>query len=129
MTMSTQYAQKLKTFKEYPNAKIMNNHMGSLITSNEDIMKIILTKLKEENRYFFDSFTTKESISIKVGEKNWHQSREKRYLPDNKDTEKEVIESLEKAKQTARIKRNCKSNRDIFGQKIPLKYSNKNQKT
>ncbi|AYE36616.1 hypothetical protein DB313_04035 [Borrelia turcica IST7] len=93
-----------KTFKEYPNARIMNNHMGSLITSNEDIMKAILTKLKEENRYFFDSFTTKESISIKVGEKIGIRVEKRDIFLDNKDTEEDVIESLEKAKQIARIK-------------------------
>ncbi|WKC58447.1 divergent polysaccharide deacetylase family protein [Borrelia sp. P9F1] len=93
-----------KTFKEYPNAKIMNNHMGSLITSNEKIMKTILTKLKEEDRYFFDSFTTKESISIKIGEKIGVRVERRDIFLDNKDNERDVIASLEKAKQIARIK-------------------------
>ncbi|UGQ16419.1 divergent polysaccharide deacetylase family protein [Borrelia sp. RT5S] len=92
------------TFKEYPNAKIMNNHMGSLITSNEEIMRTILTKLKEEDRYFFDSFTTKESTSVKVGEKIGIRVERRDIFLDNKDNEKDVMASLEKAKQIARIK-------------------------
>ena len=92
------------TFKEYPNAKIMNNHMGSLITSNEEIMRTILTKLKEEDRYFFDSFTTKESASVKVGEKIGIRVERRDIFLDNKDNEKDVMASLEKAKQIARIK-------------------------
>ncbi|UGQ17544.1 divergent polysaccharide deacetylase family protein [Borrelia sp. RT1S] len=92
------------TFKEYPNAKIMNNHMGSLITSNEEIMRTILTKLKEEDRYFFDSFTTKESTSVKVGEKIGIRVERRDIFLDNKDNEKDVMASLEKAKQIARVK-------------------------
>ncbi|UER67912.1 divergent polysaccharide deacetylase family protein [Borrelia sp. BU AG58] len=93
-----------RTFKEYPNARIMNNHMGSLITSNEKIMETILIKLKEENRYFFDSFTTKESVSIKVGEKIGIRVEKRDIFLDNKDNERDVTDSLEKAKQIARTK-------------------------
>ncbi|BCR21363.1 divergent polysaccharide deacetylase family protein [Borrelia miyamotoi] len=93
-----------KTFKEYPNAKIMNNHMGSLITSNENIMQIILIKLKEENRYFFDSLTTQKSISEKIGKSIGITVEQRDIFLDNKDNEKAVIKALERAKQIAREK-------------------------
>ncbi|AHH12797.1 Polysaccharide deacetylase superfamily protein [Borrelia hermsii YBT] len=93
-----------KTFQTYSNAKIMNNHMGSLITSNEDIMQIILIKLKEENRYFFDSLTTQESISEKAGKNIGILVEQRDIFLDNKDNEKAVIQALKRAKQIARTK-------------------------
>ncbi|AAX17265.1 divergent polysaccharide deacetylase family protein [Borrelia hermsii] len=93
-----------KTFQTYSNAKIMNNHMGSLITSNEDIMQIILIKLKEENRYFFDSLTTQESISEKTGKNIGILVEQRDIFLDNKDNEKAVIQALKRAKQIARTK-------------------------
>ncbi|AHH03779.1 hypothetical protein BHY_0828 [Borrelia nietonii YOR] len=82
----------------------MNNHMGSLITSNEDIMQIILIKLKEENRYFFDSLTTQESISEKTGKNIGILVEQRDIFLDNKDNEKAVIQALKRAKQIARTK-------------------------
>ncbi|WP_330730143.1 divergent polysaccharide deacetylase family protein [Borrelia turicatae] len=93
-----------KTFQTYSNAKIMNNHMGSLITANENIMQIILIKLKEENRYFFDSLTTQKSISAKIGKKIGIIVEQRDIFLDNKDNEKAVIKALERAKQIARTK-------------------------
>ncbi|AWG43120.1 hypothetical protein CR532_04045 [Candidatus Borreliella tachyglossi] len=93
-----------KAFKEYPNTKIMNNHMGSLITSNEDIMKIILIKLKEDNRYFFDSLTTKESMSGKAGKNLGIRVEQRDIFLDNENNEKAIIKELERAKQIARMK-------------------------
>ncbi|WP_024653285.1 divergent polysaccharide deacetylase family protein [Borrelia persica] len=93
-----------KTFKEYPNAKIMNNHMGSLITSNKSIMQIILIKLKEENKYFFDSLTTKDSISEQTGKNIGILVEQRDIFLDNRDNEKSVIKALDRAKQIARTK-------------------------
>ncbi|ACH93697.1 divergent polysaccharide deacetylase family protein [Borrelia duttonii] len=92
------------TFNTYPNAKIMNNHMGSLITSNENIMKIMLIKLKEKNKYFFDSLTTKDSISIQTGKSIGILVEQRDIFLDNRDNEKSVIKALERAKQIARTK-------------------------
>ena len=93
-----------KTFKAYPKAKIINNHMGSLITSNENIMKIILIKLKEENKYFFDSLTTQKSISEKTGKSIGITVEQRDIFLDNKDNEQDVNKALERAKQIAREK-------------------------
>lgn len=40
-----------------PNAAGVNNHMGSLVTSNRKVMKRFLKILKEEGLFFFDSKT------------------------------------------------------------------------
>ncbi|WP_210380659.1 divergent polysaccharide deacetylase family protein [Borreliella valaisiana] len=91
-----------KTFKMYPDAKIMNNHMGSLITSNKDLMKIILIKLKEIERYFFDSVTIAGSVPETVGKEIGVKVEKRDVFLDSKDTEKSVLKELEKAKNIAR---------------------------
>ncbi|AJA90545.1 sugar deacetylase [Borreliella chilensis] len=91
-----------KTFKNYPDTKIMNNHMGSLITSNKDLMKIILIKLKEINRYFFDSVTIAGNIPETIGKEIGVKVEKRDVFLDNKDTEESVIKELEKAKNIAR---------------------------
>ncbi len=49
-----------------PEVKGVNNHMGSLITQIEDIMKIILSEIKARNLFFIDSRTTTKSIAYKL---------------------------------------------------------------
>jgi len=51
-----------------PHIKGVNNHMGSLITTNEPIMRIILEGLKDHGLYFVDSRTTGESIAYKIAQ-------------------------------------------------------------
>ncbi|APS98938.1 hypothetical protein Bmayo_03880 [Borreliella mayonii] len=91
-----------KAFKKYPDAKIMNNHMGSLITSNKDLMKIILEKLKEIDRYFFDSVTIAGSIPETMGKEIGVRVEKRDVFLDSKDTEESVLKELEKAKNIAR---------------------------
>ncbi|MBB6207589.1 divergent polysaccharide deacetylase family protein [Borreliella lanei] len=91
-----------KAFKKYPDVKIMNNHMGSLITSNKDLMKIILEKLKEIDRYFFDSVTIAGSVPEIIGKEIGVKVEKRDVFLDSKDTEESVIKELEKAKNIAR---------------------------
>ncbi|WNY67095.1 divergent polysaccharide deacetylase family protein [Borreliella lusitaniae] len=91
-----------KTFKKYPDVKIMNNHMGSLITSNKDLMKIILIKLKDIERYFFDSVTIAGSVPETIGKEIGVRVEKRDVFLDSKDTEESVLRELEKAKNIAR---------------------------
>ena len=47
----------------------VNNHMGSKITANEILMRIILSHLKEKNLFFVDSRTTGKSVAFSVAQK------------------------------------------------------------
>ncbi len=53
-------------FEQVPFATGVNNHMGSKITADESIMRIILEFLKQRNLFFVDSRTTSRSIGYKV---------------------------------------------------------------
>lgn len=53
---------------DVPYAVGMNNHMGSKITSNKHLMRIILSVCKEHNLYFLDSKTVQNSVVAEVAE-------------------------------------------------------------
>lgn len=45
-----------------PHAAGVNNHMGSRLTEDEEVMRLILTILKERQLFFLDSYTTPRSV-------------------------------------------------------------------
>jgi len=57
-----------KNLKQIPYIIGANNHMGSKITSNEKLMRIILERLKERNLFFIDSRTTGDSVAFEVAQ-------------------------------------------------------------
>ncbi|MFC4777272.1 divergent polysaccharide deacetylase family protein [Paenibacillus sp. GCM10023252] len=52
--------------KDVPHAIGMNNHMGSKITADERIMRIVLTVCREHGLFFLDSRTTYKTVVPKV---------------------------------------------------------------
>nr|WP_232016475.1 divergent polysaccharide deacetylase family protein [Paenibacillus baekrokdamisoli] len=52
--------------KEVPHAIGMNNHMGSKITADERIMRVVLTVIKEHGMFFLDSRTTFKTVIPKI---------------------------------------------------------------
>ena len=49
-----------------PYADGVNNHMGSIITEDTEIMKIILNKIREKGLFFVDSYTSGKSVAYNV---------------------------------------------------------------
>ena len=60
--------QILEENLQIPHIKGVNNHQGSKITTDENLMHIILAPLKERNLYFIDSLTTSNSIAFKLAQ-------------------------------------------------------------
>lgn len=50
-----------KYLSQFKDIKGLNNHMGSLATEDERVMKIVLTELAEREMFFLDSRTTPNS--------------------------------------------------------------------
>lgn len=55
-----------KAIEDVPFAVGMNHHMGSKITEDERIMKIVLEICREKNLYYLDSKTAQKSVIPKI---------------------------------------------------------------
>ena len=67
-TMSPQDVRSIldRDFSLLPQARGLNNHMGSKATASEDLMEIIISFLKEKNLYFLDSRTSPRSVAYEL---------------------------------------------------------------
>lgn len=81
----------------------MNNHEGSLITSDEKAMEAVLELCREKNIYFLDSRTSSKSVVPQVAKKLNMSIWERDVFLDNKKDKaymkKQIIEGLEIASQ------------------------------
>jgi hypothetical protein len=58
-----------KDYERVPQARGLNNHMGSKATTDEHLMEIIMSFLKEKNLFFLDSKTSNRSIAYDLAVK------------------------------------------------------------
>jgi len=67
-TMNEEEIRKkmLVNFLEIPDVDGLNNHMGSKITENRAIMKIVLSEVKQKNIFFVDSMTSPNSVGYEM---------------------------------------------------------------
>lgn len=81
----------------------MNNHEGSLITSDKEAMEAVLELCREKNIYFLDSRTSSKSVVPQVAKKLNMSIWERAVFLDNKRDKaymkKQIIEGLEIASQ------------------------------
>ncbi|EMB30992.1 hypothetical protein HMPREF9727_00677 [Treponema denticola MYR-T] len=81
----------------------MNNHEGSLITSDEKAMEAVLELCREKKIYFLDSRTSSKSVVPQVAKKLNMNIWERAVFLDNKKDKaymkKQIIEGLEIASQ------------------------------
>ena len=81
----------------------MNNHEGSLITSDEEAMNAVLELCREKNIYFLDSRTSSKSVVPQVAKKLNMSIWERAVFLDNKKDKaymkKQIIDGLEIASQ------------------------------
>ena len=63
----------------------VNNHMGSKITEDREIMEIVLEEIKKYNLFFIDSVTTKDSIAYEVAREMEIKSAVRSVFLDNEN--------------------------------------------
>jgi len=64
-----QFTQALKkSLESVPHAKGINNHMGSLITSNEERMHWLMKNIAANELFFIDSRTTSKTVAEKIAQ-------------------------------------------------------------
>ena len=56
----------LANLLEFPEADGVNNHMGSKVTENKEIMRIVLNEIKGRDIFFIDSMTSPDSVGYKL---------------------------------------------------------------
>jgi polysaccharide deacetylase 2 family uncharacterized protein YibQ len=55
--------------EQLPYCEGVNNHMGSLATTDEEVMSAVMATLKKHNKFFLDSRTTNISIAYAIAQK------------------------------------------------------------
>ena len=93
--------QKVKECLEsVPNIKGVNNHMGSKITEDESIMRIVFEEIKRNNSnlFFVDSKTTQNSIAYDLAIEMGMDALERSVFLDNDDDIDYIKDQLMEAK-------------------------------
>ena len=79
-----------------PGAIGVNNHMGSLFTSNTKKMEIIMTFLRQNRLFFIDSRTTTKTVAYNVAKKMGVPCGERTVFLDNDFSKKEIRRQLKR---------------------------------
>lgn len=88
--------------KILPNAIGMNNHMGSVATSNRLLMTHLMQHLAEKHLFFLDSRTIGSSVAAKVAKQYGVKALERHIFLDASDEYNEVEKQFQQAIRYAR---------------------------
>ncbi|MBI3752489.1 MAG: divergent polysaccharide deacetylase family protein [Deltaproteobacteria bacterium] len=81
----------------------INNHMGSLFTEDERLMKVVLEIAKTKNLFFLDSKTTNKSVAYKLAKAMGLKAATRQVFLDNEENEdyvkKQIAELIKIAKK------------------------------
>jgi polysaccharide deacetylase 2 family uncharacterized protein YibQ len=90
-----------RNLAEIPGAKGMNNHMGSKITSNREMMRSVLQYCKANDLYFLDSLTTPNSVVAEVAKEVGLRYERRHVFLDNERDEDSITARYEEAARIA----------------------------
>jgi len=79
-----------------------NNHMGSLYTTNEPAMRLVLEEVQKRGLLYVDSRTTKETVGERVSKELGIPTLARDVFLDNKEDEDAIREQLRMAVSIAR---------------------------
>lgn len=97
--------KKIKQIKkDFKNLKFINNHTGSLFTSNEEAMRKLYEALKNQNIFFVDSKTIGNSKANKIAKELNVLYIQRDVFLDNEDDVNYVKKQLESAVKLAQKK-------------------------
>ncbi len=55
-----------QAFTLVPEAKGMNNHQGSRIIADRNVMTVVMAEMKRQNKFFIDSYTNPQSVALTI---------------------------------------------------------------
>jgi polysaccharide deacetylase 2 family uncharacterized protein YibQ len=79
----------------------VNNHMGSKITEDREIMEIVLEEIKGYNLFFIDSITTKNSIAYEAAQEMGIKSAVRSVFLDNENDMEYIKGQMLEVQETA----------------------------
>ncbi|MCM8760199.1 MAG: divergent polysaccharide deacetylase family protein [Candidatus Omnitrophica bacterium] len=80
--INRRFYEALENF--YPGVKGVNNHQGSLFTSDEEKMRILLGAIQSKNLFFVDSMTARESKGYTLAKEMGIKTAKRDIFLDNK---------------------------------------------
>lgn len=80
---------------EIPEAVGVNNHMGSLATEDEKVMRAVLREIKASDKFFVDSRTSSQSVAPEVAEELHLPCIKSDGFLDSKDDQAEIKNRLD----------------------------------
>jgi len=86
-----------KNLLNIPHVKGLNNHMGSQLTQNSEIMGWLMTYLKTRQLYFIDSRTTAKTEALNQAQAHQLPSRKRDVFLDDKRNIQHIRQQLELA--------------------------------
>ena len=89
----------------YPYVKGVNNHMGSLFTSNEKKMRILLNEIKKMDLFFVDSMTSRNSCGYYLAKKMGIKTAKRDVFLDNSSDPEIIKKNLYKLVKIAKKKK------------------------
>jgi len=87
--------QVRQDFDQVPYASGFNNHMGSLITAREDLIRPVLEVAKEKDYFVLDSLTSADSKIIPLASSMWIAHAKRDVFLDDIKTEEQIKKQLE----------------------------------
>tara|TARA_Y100000588_G_scaffold385867_1_gene480070 strand:- start:224 stop:1294 length:1071 start_codon:yes stop_codon:yes gene_type:complete len=101
MTEKQLQARLTHSLGRFSNFVGVNNHMGSLFTSDQRSMEVVLSYLNERGYLFLDSVTTSRSVAIKLGHNLEMPIVARDVFLDDIDSENEVASRLKELERIA----------------------------
>ncbi len=90
-----------KAIEKVPFAAGINNHMGSGLTADINIMHIIMAEIKKKGLFFIDSRTTKDSVAYKVARVVGVEAAERDVFLDHVFEEREILKEVNRLVEVA----------------------------
>ena len=99
--------QFLRDLEKVPFAEGVNNHMGSLLTTERGAMQQVMRVCREKGLFFVDSKTNRRSIAWEVAEGMNVAWAERRFFLDHSLDEAAMVSTWNRARACARSGQSC----------------------
>ncbi|HOL22839.1 MAG TPA: divergent polysaccharide deacetylase family protein [bacterium] len=98
--INRQFYEALKDF--YPGVKGINNHQGSLFTSDEEKMRILLGAIQSKGLFFVDSMTARQSRGYTLAKEMGIKTAKRDIFLDNQSDPKYIEGQIRELVETAK---------------------------